>query len=175
MRFACLAVSTLQHFIRESLPLAAFLRELFESIELPIPCQAESLLTDSIPLKGVAQRINSQRATGKMPEPMWAHGRSSSGSCNGLFSEGFPTGIEDLIRAHPILRTGLPFPRCGQDPKAHWEAPLLICNFQRVAQATLCCKRVVSSGVHRIATALQLFENSNEQVRTQARRAVESA
>jgi hypothetical protein len=61
-------------------------------------------------------------------------------SCNGLFSAGFPTGVQGVACPLPqlTLRTSFPLPIQGR-PFGHREAPLLICNFFRVTQATLVC------------------------------------
>ena len=60
-----------------------------------------------------AQNLKDQPAQ-KMPEPILAHGNKIPGSCNGLFSEGFPTegpGENELTRpcepaSHFPLRAG---------------------------------------------------------------------
>ena len=60
----------------------------------------------------------------------------------------------------PTLRTGFPLPTRGR-PQGHREAPLLICNFSRVAQATLQCKSRIGINLRlnrdflRISTGLQ--------------------
>ena len=54
-----------------------------------------------------------------------------------------------LTLPHLTLRTGFPLPLKGR-PHGHREAPLLICNFLRVTQATLGCKsqkRLISRAV----------------------------
>jgi hypothetical protein len=137
------AASILSDSIRESLPPAAFLRELFESIELPIPCQAESLLTDSIPLKGVAQRINSQRATGKMPALHMSARKILFRVMQWLFSLGIPYRDRGILPPSPDPTNRLPRSPLRAGPEGPQEAPLLICNFQRVTHVTQCCKRLI--------------------------------
>jgi hypothetical protein len=70
-----------------------------------------------------------------------ARRRLTPGSCNGLFSAGFPTGVQGLL-PHLTQRTSLisfPLPSWGR-PQGHREALLLTCNFQRVAHANPYCK-----------------------------------
>jgi hypothetical protein len=58
-----------------------------------------------------------------------------------LFSAGFPTGVRGMFCRYlnPTLRTGFPLPfRAGH--KATGRLHCYICNFLRVAQATLLCK-----------------------------------
>jgi len=59
------------------------------------------------------------------------------GSCNGLFSAGFPTGA--LGDSHQTQRTSYPLPSSGR-PFGHREAPLLISNFSRVSNSLLTVK-----------------------------------
>ena len=141
---------------------AAFLRELFEVIELQPLCQGESLLTDSIPQPGIAQRKFSNIHQQKYARAARARGRFSSGSCNGLFSLGIP------YRGQRVNRTTSPGPAnrppislIGQDSQVHREAPLLnlqlpksstrypplqadnssACNFPRIPADPHGCKR----------------------------------
>jgi hypothetical protein len=103
-----------------------------------------------------AQNIN-QHPAQYAPEPLRLTEVSqptgdAPGSCNGLFSVGFPTVAQGLL-PHLILRTSIttcfPLPSTGQAYLATGRRLLLICNFQRVAQATPLCKRLVHQAVVR--------------------------
>ena len=92
-----------------SLRTGPFLRELFESIELSTPCQGESLLTDSIPFLGMAQRKISKNDQRKAQVRLGGRAEgSSSGSCNGLFSLGIPYRGPGKLACLTTQRTGLP-------------------------------------------------------------------
>jgi hypothetical protein len=58
-----------------------------------------------------------------------------------LFSVGFPTGVQGCAAcvSHLTQRTSFPLPSSGR-PHGHREAPLLICNFQRLAHGGPYCK-----------------------------------
>jgi hypothetical protein len=78
-------------------------------------------------------------------EPLGFAGELTPGSCNGLFSVGFPTGVQGHL-PHPTQRTSsitrLPTSLNRGRPNGHREALLLNrYNFQRVAHAPFDCKR----------------------------------
>jgi hypothetical protein len=86
-----------------------------------------------------------------------ARGRSTPGSCNGLFSVGFPTGVQRCTTCaiRPTLRTSFPLPPKtnldGAGLFGHREAPLLTSNLTRVAQPTPQCKRGKGATFPRLA------------------------
>jgi hypothetical protein len=123
----------------------AFLRELFEVIELPAPCQAESKLTNSIPIKGIAQRKLSKSDQQKCPGRYGARKIFFRVKCNGLCS------LRDSLQG-PGDSTCFTRPN---EPASHSPSPgrtqtstgklhCRTCNFSRVAHATQCCKRLNS-------------------------------
>jgi hypothetical protein len=107
-----------------------------------------------------AQNLKDQPAQ-QMPEPILAHGNKIPGSCNGLFSEGFPTEGPGGKLTHPTLRTSFPLPTQGR-PNGHREAPLLISNFPRVAQHLLACKSLSICLVPFRLSKKQLFATDPE-------------
>lgn len=68
-----------------------------------------------------------------------SRGDNLPGSCNGLFSAGFPTGALDRRLSAHIWPSEPASHSCLADLMAYREAPLLISNFSRVAQAALSC------------------------------------
>jgi hypothetical protein len=107
-----------------------------------------------------------------------AHGGFLPGSCNGLFSVGFPTGARDDIPPLPTLRTSFPLPPTGR-PIGHRKAPLLfhqlfksttvlsilqaarVLIFRHLAGLLRCFLHTARSG------SLQLSENSKHSLFTQ--------
>ena len=61
------------------------------------------------------------------------------GSCNGFVLCGIPYRGWMSLRFLSALRTGIPLPHSGQATKATGRLHCYICNFLRVAQATLMC------------------------------------
>ena len=86
----------------------------------------------NVPLRVVALRKISKSDQQTTPEPLGLTGDKSPGSCNGLFSEGFPTGVQGLL-PHLTQRTIFPLPSSGR-LKATGRIHCSNCNFQRVAQ-----------------------------------------
>ena len=141
---------------------SAFLREPSKPIEVTMSCQAMILWESSLQLRhhrqavlpaysiDIAARLvvrrrshcaKYQRATGiEMPSATKAHERFFlSGHAMGLFSAGFPTGAGcALTSIRPTNR--LPTSPLGAGHKATGRLHCYICNFLRVAQATLLCK-----------------------------------
>jgi len=77
---------------------------------------------------------------------------SPPGSCNGVCSlwDSLQGSGVRLSLPHPTLRTGFPLPTWGR-PHRPREAPLLICNSSRIAQAIPSCKsrnRLISRAVY---------------------------
>jgi len=76
-----------------------------------------------------------------MPSATKAHERVFPlGSCNGFVLCGIPYRGWMRYRLLSALRTGFPLPHSGQATKATGRLHCYICNFLRVAQATLLCK-----------------------------------
>src|SRR5580658_9482706 len=80
-----------------------------------------------------------------MPEPLGLAGDKTPGSCNGLFSAGFPTGVQGLS-PHLTQRTSinqLPNSLMGQalrPPGGSTATYCANCNSLRLAHTTLYCK-----------------------------------
>jgi hypothetical protein len=99
----------------------------------------------------VALRKISKNDRHQMPSATKAHERAFlPGHAMGLFSAGFPTGAWMSLRFRPTNR--LPTSPLGAGPKATGRLHCYICNFLRVAQATLLCKS-------RIALSLAPFRD----------------
>jgi hypothetical protein len=137
----------------DSRQLRAFLRELFEIIELQALCQGESKVTDSIPRQGIAQRKNIKQRPAKLPGPLGRAEDESSGWCNGfVLSRDSLQGSGALSNLTRSSEPASYFPYRAA-LKVHQEAPLLIlqlfesstgcsrlqprnsrsCNFSRIA------------------------------------------
>ncbi len=130
-----------------------FWRELFKTIELRRFGQARILFPASFDLP-IAERLKSRRQhqfrnsfaqrkifqrsqpAQQAPEPLRLARRRLPGSCNGLFSVGFPTAAQDCAWPYEPASHSLGW----QTLMDRREAPLLISNFLRVAQTTLACK-----------------------------------
>lgn len=140
------------------LHVSAFLRELSKPIELAASCQglifrlsrtAQTRCWRALP------RTNSIDRHGQIPfrlrtaqnikqrpaslEPLGLTGRKSFlGLAMACSLRDSLQGLRACISLHLTLRTSFPLPSSGR-PNGHREAPSLICNFQRVAHATLYC------------------------------------
>ena len=89
----------------------------------------------------VALRKISKSDRHQMPSATKAHERVFPlGSCNGFVLCGIPYRGWMRYRLLSALRTGFPLPHSGQATKATGRLHCYICNFLRVAQATLLCK-----------------------------------
>jgi len=126
------------HQHRVALRVPAFLREPFKHIELQPPSQARSLPPEAVPArcwrpvprvrisiclagKTPVQKLRAALNINERPanraRAAEARRRLPPGSCNGLFSEGFPTGVQGLL-PHLTQRTSIttcfPLPSTGQ-------------------------------------------------------------
>jgi hypothetical protein len=143
--------------------LPAFLREPSKAIELLAPCQilfpayldtirgrSNSLLAvvpssgepESVDEKPIRISYFAQRKISnsdqKLPEPLGLARDQLSGLAMACSLRDSLQGFRDLAFLHLTLRTSFPLPSTGR-PHGHREAPSLICNFQRLAHATLVC------------------------------------
>jgi len=73
-----------------------------------------------------------------LPEPLGLARDQLSGHAMACSLRDSLQGLRDLAFLHLTRRTSFPLPSSGR-PHGHREAPSLICNFLRVAQATLPC------------------------------------
>ena len=97
----------------------------------------------------------------------WAHGRSTPGSCTGLFSEGFPTGAQGhlphLTQRTPLLR----LPTSLNRGRPQWPPGGFLTHLQ-LFKSTTRCSPLQAEGARSAADLVQLFENSKRPVMTQA-------
>lgn len=156
------------------------MRELFEVIELPLSCQAESevnFLGSRLTHKRARTAQNSQRTPAKMLVPLrrakgFPFRVMQSMVLFGLSSAGFPTGGSGL---RPTLS---PVPN---EPASHFpqragstatgRLHCCLCNFSRVTHVTQVCKRRQTAPCSR----LRLPENNNPATETQANKPVETS
>jgi hypothetical protein len=91
----------------------------------------------------------------KSPDAFRAHKRTRLlGHAMGLFSAGFPTGAGNASNATSSNPTNrLPTSHSGQATKATGRLHCYICNFLRVAQATLHCNSRIALFLARFATS----------------------
>ncbi len=119
----------------------AFWRELFKGIKIAGSGQAESSNGPAkAPFARAAQKIKERPA--KIARADRARGRRTPGSCNGLFSVGFPTGVSTMRKTAQLVRPYEPashFPLAGQAtrPPGGSTAPF---NLIRVTQDSRRCK-----------------------------------
>ena len=109
-----------------------------------LACESQPAYRMNVPLKVVALRKISKSDQQTTLEPLGLTGDKSPGSCNGLFSEGFPTGVQGLL-PHLTQRTIFPLPSSGR-LKATGRIHCSNCNFQRVTQPLFIRKPRPSSG-----------------------------
>jgi len=74
----------------------------------------------------------------QLPEPLGLARDQLSGHAMACSLRDSLQGLRDRAFLHLTLRTSFPLPSSGR-PHGHREAPSLICNFLRVAHATLAC------------------------------------
>ena len=138
---------------------SAFLREPSKHIELPLSSQAVILLNQACNFHIFGGRFTCRfdRHSGEVNRPQKVAlrkiskidqrqiaSRTRAHERNFLPGHAMDCSLRDSLQGltlpHPTQRTSFPLPSIGAGHKGHREALLLICNFSRVAQATLQCK-----------------------------------
>lgn len=147
----------------------AFLRELFENIELSALSQAESDVTNSIPSKA-SRSAKYQRTTGKMPAPLRRTEDQLPGHAMACSLQGIPYRDRGLYRTSPNPANRPPISLIGAAPKgAPGSSTAHLSSFQRVAQPLIDCKQRITAvatfreyqriGIR--ATAAELWKAAN--------------
>jgi hypothetical protein len=107
---------------------SAFLREPFKVIKVPVAGQRKNP-PEPLWITRLALRKKSKERPAKIARAARARGRSTPGSCNGLFSVGFPTGVQRCTSSatRKTLRTSFPLPldRAGHTATGRLHCSLL--------------------------------------------------